>query len=177
MSAALFLAADPHKPYRTGQQRRIAGRTVMIHSVQALTLGDVTHDQARALGHKGTAAFKRAWVAAHDKDWASEAPRGDAETIGRFTQRWGPKEAVFVAYAVIGAPRFMARNPSNGPAYTTSAALSIDPSAECVPADTQERYSKDALGFCLGRQLARAQNLTRDQAIRKGEKRPYPRAA
>jgi hypothetical protein len=174
MNAALILAGTHRKPHRPGQQRRIAGQTVMIQTVTALTLADITHDQARALGHKGTAAFKRAWVAHHDWPWLCREDRSDADILARYAERWAHRDAVFIRCAHVGTPRFMAPVPRGDErGYTTSAGASIDPTAECVDDATQARYAKDALGFCIGRQLSRAQ----EEKARRDERARSKRAA
>ena len=143
---------------KAGRDHTINSERIHVTAVDRVELGAITHDQARLLGHKGTAAFKRAWVLAREVAWLDAADRTDAEVLERFTTRWAHRGAWFVRYHAAEEPRFMAdqhgRAHGDGQ-YTTSAARSIDPDAECIDEATQARYSKDALGFCIGRQLNR----------------------
>jgi hypothetical protein len=155
----LRLATGKPCRFRAGRDYTTGGNRVHVTTVDHLALGDITHDQAKALGHKGTAAFKRAWVADHDAGWLGPVDRSEADILQRFATRWAHRGAWFVRYQAAEEPRFMAeqRGRAHGDGqYTPSPARSIDPDAECVDEATQDRYAKDALGFCIGRQLNRA---------------------
>ena len=142
---------------KAGRDHTINSERIHVTDVDRVELGAITHDQARLLGHKGTAAFKRHWITGHEERWL-EAERTEADILDRFATRWAHRVAWFVRYHAAEEPRFMAdqhgRAHGDGQ-YTTSAARSIDPDAECIDPATQARYSKDALGFCIGRQLNR----------------------
>jgi len=153
----LRLASEIAKPYRPGQQRRVrSAGAIRVTSVEHLTLAQVSHEQARALGHKGTAALKRAWITSRDAAWLLDADRSDADVLRRYDERWGRRAAVLVRYVAAGRPRLLADVRRGYGDYTTSPGRTIDPDAECIDQATQERYSKDALAFCIGRQINRA---------------------
>jgi len=141
------------------------------HSVTRPTLGGLTHDDARLLGHKGTAALKRSWVAQRDASWLAAGERSDADVLQRFAARWAHRGVWLVRYRAAEEPRFMAAGrgtvsaDGNGD-YTATPTRSIDPDAECVDRATQDRYAKDALAFCIGRQIARAKQAQAEKAER-----------
>ena len=133
--AFLRLASSVRKPYRVGAHRRLLSvGTVRITAVDTLTLGEVTHDQARLLGHRGTAALKRAWLADHDRDWLDEADRTDAQQLERYTYRWGHRSAVLIRYVGVDPPRLLADVRRGQGDYTSSPGRTIDTDAEAVPA-------------------------------------------
>ena len=139
--AFLRLAASIRKPYRVGAHRRLfTAGTIRVTGVDTLTLGEVTHDQARLLGHRGTAALKRAWLADHDRDWLDEADRSDAQQLARYTDRWGHRSAVLVRYVGVDPPRLLADVRRGQGDYTSSPGRSIDPDAECVPTSPFARW-------------------------------------
>lgn len=154
----LRLATSRPCSLKAGRDHTINGERVHVTAVNHTTLGAITHDEARLLGHKGTAAFKRAWVLDRDVAWLDAADRTDAEVLDRFTTRWAHRAAWFVRYQPAEQPRFLATQHDilrGGDQYTANRARSIDPEAEVIDEATQARYSKDALGFCIGRQLNR----------------------
>lgn len=183
----LVLADDPRKAYRAGQERRLRdiGR-VSIVSVEAITLGEITRAQARALGHteargqrNAVDLFQRAWIAEHDEKWLEREDRGDAMQAARFAQRWAWREAVLVSYSPVEEMRFMARGCGQVDAdgktdYTPNPSRSIDRDAECVDRFTQERFSAKARALSLATRQTFQADLETERAIRKGQKRPYP---
>lgn len=177
---------QPHKPYKPGQQRRTRRHgTIHITTITHLTLADITHDHARQLGHRGTAAHKRAWLDQHDHAWVSRETRGDQEQLDRYATRWGHREAILVTYTIPERPRYIAvtgrgdvnndtTSPTFGNAdYTTSRSRAIDP-LEAIDSKTQDRYAEQALAFCLGRQLARAKQLDTERADKRKVSHPAP---
>jgi len=155
----LRLATGKPCRLKAGRDHTTNGNRTHVTTVDHLALGDITHDQARLLGHKGTAAFKRDWISSRDRTWLLAADRADSEILERFQARWAHRGAWFVRYQAAEEPRFLAAQQDilrGGEQYTPNRARSIDPDAECIDQATQERYSKDALGFCIGRQINRA---------------------
>lgn len=160
---------------KAGRDHTVNGERVHILSVDDTTLGAITHDDARLLGHKGTAAFKRDAVETHDHAWWMRADRTDADMLNRFAVRWAHRTAWLIRYRAAEKARFMAR-PVLGRSgdYTGSAARSIDPDAECVDTATQERYSKDALAFCIGRQHNRQKEANAERERKRRITHPAP---
>lgn len=188
----LVLADDQRKPYRQGQTRRLRDvGSVSITSVETITLADIDRVRARALGHfeargqrNAVGLFQRAWIAEHDEKWLGRAEqgydRGDIAQAARFAQRWAWQEASLVSYTLAEQPRFLAAGKGTVDAagngdYTGNAAKSIDPDAECVDAATQERFSRPARALSLATRQTFQADLETERAIRKGQKRPYPK--
>jgi hypothetical protein len=175
--ALLILATNPRKPYKPGQHRRLQHiGPIHITTVTHLTLADITHQHARMLGHRGTAAHKRAWLDQHDHNWLTAELRGDQEQLDRYATRWAHRAAILVTYIPVDTPRFLAHPiPGRSGDYTPNRARSIDPDAEAVPPSTLdvERARRESQ-----RQRESFQrDLEAERARRKALKRPYPKAA
>jgi hypothetical protein len=149
----------------------------------------ITVALAKTEGHDSIDAMKKAWVREHDRAWidkhhcdfawARYVGHGTVSLIllERFRQRWEGREVWTVCFSLATPVRFLARPVVRVQGdYTPTVGRAID-ELPAIDKATQDRYSKDALGFCIGRQLNRAKELERDQAKREGERRPYPKAA
>jgi hypothetical protein len=178
--ALLTLATNPRKPYKPGQQRhtRHTG-PIRITTVTHLHLGDITHQHACMLGHRGTAAHKRAWLDQHDHPWLTRELRGDQEQLDRYQQRWAHREAILVTYTILERPRYLAAagrgdiNPDGNADYTTSRSRAID-DLEAIDPKTQDHYAEQALAFCIGRQLNRQKQLDAERADKRKVSHPAP---
>lgn len=152
----------------------------------------ITLLQARAAGFRTTTDFKEWWIVTHDRAWLRRE-RFDlirsqevADELGvefadfvrdAFLERFDQRHALRLVWTVCislthDTPRFMAQQRGAGVGdgqYTRVPAKSIDPEAEVIPAQYQEKLSKDALGFCLGRQRKRQQEQAEAKARQRSE--------
>lgn len=175
-----------------GRGKPAIGR-IKVLDVRDEPVGRITHADARAEGFRNTAAFKAYWVRLYDARWVERLEvditedlgggRSESELVYRFDVAHAHKPVWVIAFTTTtDTPRFLAPPGQgtvdiNGNAdYTENPRRAID-DLEVIDTATQERYSKDALAFCIGRQINRQKQVAQDQAIRKGQKRPYPRAA
>jgi hypothetical protein len=175
--ALLILATDPRKPYKPGQQRRLQHTgPIRINTVTHLHLGDITHQHARMLGHRGTAAYKRAWLNQHDRPWLERELRGDQEQLDRYQTHWAHREAILITYTAIDNPKYLAHPiPGRSGDYTPNRHRSIDPDAEAIPPSPLdvERARRESQ-----RQRESFQrDLEQERARRRGLKRPHSQAA
>lgn len=174
--AMLLLAPHGRKPYRVGTLRRVQAGRIRVVAVQTLRLRDITHDQARLLGHRGTAPFKRDWLARFDQAWLTDE-RGDDEQLDRFAARWGQRDAELVTYVHVEPPELLADVRGGHGDYTTSPSRTIDREAGCVDEAVLAQYAKMARQKSLATRETFQADLERERAIQKAEKRPYPRRA
>jgi hypothetical protein len=170
---------------KAGHDHTINGVRTRVLTVQTTQLGEITHDHAKALGHKGTAAFKRAHINRYDTRWllnAGQAGRGDQEILDRFNTRWASRSAWLVFYTPAEAPRYLARHPGgtitqDGNAdYTSTPSRAID-ELEAIDPATQDRYSKQAATRSLETRTAAQAALTTAQSEKKANRRPWVQAA
>lgn len=156
--------------------RESIGRLKVL-DVQESRLGDITYQEARAEGHKGTGYWKAAYVRHHDRRWleALEQHTGEVDEpvlVARFDARHAHKPCwVVTLQRVVDIPRFMAdqRVKTTGDGqYTPTPARSIDPTAECVDELYQERLSKKATEEGAKQRASFRRDLERDRAQRNG---------
>lgn len=153
----------PLKPQHTysvmpGHGKPAACRITVLEA-RVTHLGDLSFEDARAMGHTSTGWAKAAWVRAHDAKWmkrelvelAEAFDDGTASVVDwilvrRFDEHWAHRLVqVVTVKRVVDEPRFMAdQRRANAGSYTRSPARSIDPVAECIDEVTQERYSAKA---------------------------------
>jgi hypothetical protein len=150
----------------------------------------VTAELAKAAGHTNPGEMQRAWVRewdrawidkhARDFNWARYTGQGTVSWIlhERFRQRWEGREVWTVRFELVTEVRYLAQpDPLKAQGdYTPTPARAID-TLSAVDAAYQEKLSKDALSFCVGRQLKRQREMSADQAERKAQRRPWLRAA
>jgi hypothetical protein len=135
----------------------------------------ITPEQAKSEGFDSGDAWIRAWLATWDAAWMKRYavdlawarshdrwPRnkGTAEmTImaHRYLERWEGRPVWTVRFELVSDVRYLAQpDPVKAQGdYTRTPSRAID-LLPVVDAAWQEKRSKDALGFCIGRQLERA---------------------
>jgi hypothetical protein len=174
---------EPWTPV-VGHEVTVHGYRIAITAKARRTAGDLTYEDAKAEGHGNIDNAKRAWVREHDAVWIDRhkvnlaAALGpgvvDAILLERFERRWTDEPAWIVGVAPTAArPLFMARVSG----ATSSRSMSIDPDAEMPGKEWLDKYAKDALGFCIGRQLERAREAKEQRARNEAIRRPMKRAA
>lgn len=153
----------------------------------------ITTDQAKAEGYDSTEAWLRAWLATHDPRWLhryandlawarshdrfrSARGRGEARNAEqwilheRYRQRWEGRPVWVVRFELVAEVRYLAQpDPVKAQGdYTRTPSRAIDP-LPVVDAAWQAQRSKDALAFCIGRQMARKREA---EAKRKESRAP-----
>lgn len=125
---------------------------VTVLGRRRVLLGDITHRDARAEGHRTTDEFRCGWVRRYDKAWLARERFGlvddvdDLELVAlvdgllrdRFEARWAKREAWCIDLALVtDAAQYLARQGdilAGGPQYTPIKARAIDPiEAVCGP--------------------------------------------
>lgn len=147
-------------------------------------VGQITHQDAKAEGFRNTAAFKAYWVELYDARWLAdymEVHSLDALSepflLERFDKRHAHKLVTVITFELANdTPRFLAHPTASSGDYTEQRHRAID-DLEVIDEQTQARYSKDALGFCIGRQLARRKQQANNQAQYEAQRRPMIRRA
>lgn len=125
---------------------------IVIADVQQIKPGDVTFKEAKACGFRTTDSFKAGYVAQFDVPFMRRLLDMDddealAAAIAHFNAKHAHMPAYAIRFSIAGdTPRFMSTGPVAGRTgdYVASAAMSIEPTAECVPEVWQERFSKAA---------------------------------
>lgn len=129
----------------------------------------ITPQQAKAEGYRSVAYFQRAWVRRHDRlwidhhpidfEWARYTGQGTVSWIllERYRRRWEGREVWVIQFEIVADVRYLAQpDPVKAQGdYTRTPSRSIDP-LPVVEAAVVEQYAKDALAFCIGRQMQRA---------------------
>lgn len=146
----------------------------------------ITPQQAKAEGHTSIDAFACAWVRRWDRAWVERhaqdiTARGKLSRVllERYRRRWEGREVWVVSFELVGVVEYMAQpDPMKGQGdYTRTPGRAIDPLPVTERA-VVEQYAKDALPFCIGRQLARAKAAQQAEAIKKAERgRSFRQAA
>jgi hypothetical protein len=115
-----------------------------VLEIRETTHGDLTYQDARALGFRYTGLYKMHWVQSKDKAWCERHPDAEGpELARRFDERWAGKPVfVLTIQRVVDQPRFLtaARDAPTHGDYTQNRARAAD-DLECVDEWTQSRIS------------------------------------
>ncbi len=174
---------------------------IVITAKRRDQLGNLTHTDAKAMGYGNIDTAKAAWVTRHDDALIARQnrthltpenlalvlaePELRAILCRRFDDRWSDvsvwvidiRPAVAPSCILAAAGKGVVDASGNGD-YTTVPAHGLDREAGgVIDAATLERYAEGALGFCIGKQLARQKAMTKAQAEKKAARRPWAQAA
>jgi hypothetical protein len=181
--AIITTPGDRPKPLRVGQHRTMQGKRGRVTSITPTTLGALTRDDARLLGHRTLTAMRIDWLARRDKDWLNAVPRVLDEQLRRFNTRWAHKPCDVVTYVrVAPAPRLLAaagRGIDDGTGnvdYTHRPARCIDREAGAV-VEPDPRYVQQARLSSIATRENFQADLEAYRAQRKAERRPHQQAA
>lgn len=196
---------SPLKPQHTYSVMPGPGRPaecrVTVLEARVTVAGDLSYQDARAMGYRTSGKAKAAWVRTHDRQWVKRelVDLADAFDDGcsvvdwllvkRFDTHWAHRPVqVVVVKRVVDEPRFMAR-PGRGiitadgnADYTRTRGLAVD-DLEAIDAATQERYSRQASERDAAVRASFQRDLAAEQAKRKAERGrsmrlpPYARRA
>lgn len=192
----------PLKPQHTysvmpGHGKPAACRVTVLEA-HVTHLGDLTYEDAKAMGHTSTGWAKCAWVRAWDAKWIARelvmlAAAFDDGTVSvvdwilvkRFDEYWAHRLVqVVTVKRVVDEPRYLAdQRRANADQYTRTPGRSIDPTAECVDEVYQEALSAKASERDAALRASVQRDLAAEQARRKTERGrsmrlpPYARRA
>jgi hypothetical protein len=171
---------------------------IQIVNILEQQLGDITHKDARAEGHRDIVAFKGHWVRAHDRAWVDRQETSvdaagvidvdrylsDLDLRPRFEARHAHRLVHVITFKLLtDSPLFLAsqRDILTGRAadsgeYTTRRDRAID-DLEVIDTATMQRYAALAEADSLTRRIGLQRDLAAAQAARKAERRPWIQAA
>lgn len=126
----------------------VAVAHLLITSIAAAFVGDITYLDARAEGFRTTDAFKAYWVGLYDKTWVAREERDLEQLVARFEARHAAARVWVVAFELTSAPlRYMSAKPPDpgrgAGDYVTSPARALEP-VEVVGDDLLERFAQSA---------------------------------
>lgn len=139
----------------------------------------ITPQQAKAEGHTSIDAFACAWVRRWDRAWVERhtediTARGKLSRVllERYRRRWEGREVWVIQFELVADVRYLAQpDPVKAQGdYTRTPSRSIDP-LPVVEAAVVEQYAKDALPFCIGRQMQRAREQAEKRDARARQSR------